>query len=266
MQGATYENVRDKDKELFFRISKSVNCPKHFHRNFELLFILDGECKVCVNEKEFVAKKDEIIFVSNYYTHSYTASDNIKKYVLIIPDNMNADFVNKFKNYTLPSHLADHEFNRRIFDILSSEDFNNLPNLSKKGYVLVIFGLLLKHYPSVPIESNSDIETIVNILNYIDENYDKGITLESISSVFGYNKYYFSKLFNRYVRENLTSYINIVRVQNLVKKAVKLQRPNITDLAFEFGFDSLATFYRYFKEVYKCSPTTYLEQMRKHKT
>lgn len=265
MQGATYENIRDKDKELFFSLSKSRDCPKHFHRNFELLYITNGECYVNVNGTEFVAKKDEIVFVSNYYTHTYTASDDIEKYVLIIPDNMNADFVNRFKKHTLPAHLNDVEFNRRIFDILSSENFNDLPTLSKKGYVLVIFGLLLKHYPAVDIESNSDIEVIVRILNYIDENYDKNITLESISSAFGYNKYYFSKLFNRYVRENLTSYINIIRVQNLVKKAVKMPKPNITDLAFEFGFDSLATFYRYFKEIYHCSPTAYLEEIRKHK-
>ena len=82
----------------------------------------------------------------------------------------------------------------------------------------------------------------------------------SISAAFGYNKYYFSKLFNRYIGENMSSYINLVRLQQMMKKAKRKSDVNITELAYECGFDSLSTFYRYFKKVYGINPTEALKE------
>ena len=92
-------------------------------------------------------------------------------------------------------------------------------------------------------------------LNYIDEHYAGPLSLDSISSVFGYNKYYFSRLFNTYIGENLNNYINMVRIRNLVSSAKKKDNPNLSELVFENGFDSMTTFYRSFSKFYDRSPT-----------
>ena len=262
MENFFYEGNRDKQYDLHFQNSFTLNCPKHFHRNFELLYIKDGEpFPVEVNGVKYQAGADDIIFVTNYYVHSFESCGH-NQYCLIVPPFISGDFASKFKKKTFSPILNDKEFNKTLLPLLENDDMLNGSQIIKKGYMLVLVGKLLDHYPMVKLETNPDIEIVVKILNYIDENYDKDITLDSISSVFGYNKYYFSKLFNKYVKENLTSYINIVRIQNVMQKARKVSKPNIAQLAFENGFDSLATFYRYFSKLYNTSPTEYLEKLK----
>jgi len=103
------------------------------------------------------------------------------------------------------------------------------------------------------------MSTIVAALNYIDEHYSEPITLETLASVFGYNKYYFSRLFNSYIGENINSYINMVRINNVLALAKKQQKANLCELAYACGFDSMATFYRNYARYYEKPPTALLK-------
>ncbi|MBE5732873.1 MAG: AraC family transcriptional regulator [Clostridiales bacterium] len=264
MKNVLYENTRDKDSALYISVSKSKHCNIHFHRNFEILYVTRGEMEGEVNGVPFNAQEDDIVFVSNYYTHYHNCTQEPHEHCcVIVPAGMSADFIGKFKNKTFPCLLNDKEFNRKIKDILLIPEFNSMPELVKKGYMMVVFGMLLDHYDTVEVETSPDTELIIQILNYIEDNYQKDLTLDTLAKQFGYNKYYFSKLFSRYVKENLTTYINIIRLQHLMKQAVKQSKPNIASLAFDNGFDSLATFYRYFSKMYGCSPSEYLSSIKK---
>ena len=114
--------------------------------------------------------------------------------------------------------------------------------------------------PSVPVTTTPNIGIIVQALGYIDDHYAEPITLDSISSEFGYNKYYFSRLFNSYIGDTLNSYINMVRVRKVVSAAQKQSAPNLSVLVFENGFDSMTTFYRNFSKYYDKPPTEVFRQ------
>lgn len=263
MKNVLYENFIDKSSNLRIGLSNSKKCNIHFHRNFEILYVTKGAMQGEVNGVPFVAEQDDIVFVSNYYTHYHKCIKEPNEYCyVIVPANMSSEFIGKFKNKTFPCLLSDKEFNRKIKEIIVIPNFNGLPEMVKKGYMMVVFGMLLSHYETVDVETSPDTELIIQILNYIEDNYQKDLSLENLAKHFGYNKYYFSKLFSRYVKENLTTYINIIRLQHLMKQAVKQSKPNIASLAFDNGFDSLATFYRYFSKMYGCSPSEYLSQVK----
>ena len=259
MYNIIYEGDHDKRKDTYLftpTYKKGSETSLHFHRSFELSYIVDGDMTVSVNGKDFTAINDDIVFVQKFYSHRYCATRDSDKFVFIIPPNIYDDFEKILAQKTLPALLSDKEFNKTLLPTIRKmyEDVDNMPKLVKRGYLSVILGKLIEHYPLEPIQSDSNIDLLVSILNYIDDNYDKNLTLESVSGAFGYNKYYFSKLFNRYIGENINNYINIIRLQKLVEKAKKSPDLNITELAFEFGFDSLSTFYRCFNKIYGASP------------
>ena len=102
-----------------------------------------------------------------------------------------------------------------------------------------------------------NLEIMVDILQYINMHYKEPLTLEGVASAFGYNKYYFSRIFNRYIGESLSNYINVVRVQNFMRAANEEKNPQISRLAEECGFESMPTFYRAFEKLYGESPKKY---------
>ena len=213
----------------------------------------------CIDEIIVVAKKDEIIFVHKYYVHSFEPKTEYNKYVLIISANYAEDIDKILKNETLSPKLSDTEYNRTvikpILDKLYSE--KDMHRLVKKGYVNVLIGHLFDNYPSSEVKTSANIEIMVDILHYVNDHYKEPLTLDSVAAAFGYNKCYFSRIFNKYIGENLSNYVNVVRLQNFMREAQRLENPKISAIAAECGFSSMPTFYRAFEKIYGESPKKY---------
>lgn len=256
-QAAFYESVHDKEQPVrFFRGENGITLP-HFHRCIEMLYITEGRVLGVVDGERFYAEKDDVIFARRCAVHELTPSPAYKDYVLIIKAQYEDDFAPLLEKETLPPLLSDKAFNRTLLPLfLELENKETLASvLMTKGYIDVIFGKLLSHYKRTPVVAAPNMSTIVAALNYIDEHYSEPIALETLASVFGYNKYYFSRLFNSYIGENINSYINMVRINNVLALAKKQQKANLCELAYACGFDSMATFYRNYARYYEKPPT-----------
>ena len=261
-----YEALHDKNDVVEIHIGLNGTTLPHFHRSFEMLYVCKGTARFTINGETFVAGRDEIAFVHKCCVHELQPSDDFFDYVMIIGPRFSEDFAKLFQKKTLQPYLADSEFNRTVrpyFEKMHALAPKNGPadELMKKGLANVIVGSLLTHYPSVPVTTTPHIGIIVQALGYIDDHYAEPITLDTISSEFGYNKYYFSRLFNSYIGDTLSSYINMVRVRKVVSAAQKESDPNLSALVFENGFDSMTTFYRNFSKYYDKPPT---EVFRRH--
>lgn len=247
MKDIYYESSKDTSSALFAQTQKEFNGRLHFHRAFELAYILSGNADYVVEDERFVAFENSIVFCHCYYRHK--SYDNLphKKHVIAVPENLTSDISAKFKEFTLPSLLVDTEFNKTIlpyFNLLTQSS-TNISSMVMKGYANIIFGLLAEHYESVSIKSrNKNIAVIADILSYIDANFREPLTLDSLASVFGYNKTYFSRIFNRHIGMSLNNYLNMVRLTAFEERIKQSDSKSVADTAFECGFTSLATFYR----------------------
>lgn len=250
--GITYEYFHDRDTSLTAAFGVNNTPLPHFHRSIEILYIIDGKMRCEVEDETFVAEADDIVFVHNYAVHSFEPVGSYRKYFLVVPMNYADDVEKFFKSNTLPAHLTDKTFNRKLRRVFAKlyTHTDDLPPLVKKGYVNVIFGFLISHYPTLEFVKKEGIEIIVDILAYIDAHHAEKITLDSISQAFGYNKYYFSKLFNRYVGETLNNYVNIVRLQHFAAISKDDEKTTVSERAFACGFESLTTFYRYYNRMH----------------
>ena len=111
------------------------------------------------------------------------------------------------------------------------------------GLCNTIIGSLINNYPFSKDNSKSN-NIAIDIINFIEQNFKNQLNLKIISSYFGYNTNYFSKLFNHLFNCSLTDYINYIRF-NYVKKNKEKYSGSLLKLVFEAGFESLSTFYRY---------------------
>ena len=265
-QTAFYEYYHDRNSNfVFFKnktpITESVDA--HFHRCIEVMYISEGRLRAEVDGEVFTAEKDDIIFVRRCAVHELHPDPGFTHYVLIVKSAYANDFDPDLEKETFPPLLSDKEFNRALL----SECFEKMDRadvkdnfLVAKGYVDIFMGRLLSHYERRPAESAPNLSTVVSVLNYIDDHYAENITLDDLARQFGYNKYYFSRLFNAYIGENLNNYINMVRVQKLVAAASRKEKENFSDLAYDFGFDSMTTFYRHFSRIYGKTPKEILRK------
>ncbi len=263
-----FESFRKKADEYLTTIQNATHYPLHFHSVIEITYIQKGSCLSTINNADIKASTDDIIFASNYYPHSYRTTKNAKRFIFFPQININFNENVLPNELTFPPVLTDKEFNKtHILPILKKiyhTERNQNEVISPPAQKLILDGLtsmfwgeLLNNYQDRLVKRELQIEQFADILIYIDNNYTEKITLENLSDKFGYNKCYFSKMFNTYMHTNLNNYINNIRIKAFITKYLKNRTENITHLAYEVGFDSKSTFYREFTRIYNCTPKEY---------
>lgn len=93
-------------------------------------------------------------------------------------------------------------------------------------------------------------------LDYIQNNFEKSISLEGMASLCNISSSYFSKLFNKITGSSFANYINLIRVERACELLIGTDTP-ITVIALDLGFDDSSYFNRVFKRLAGVSPSQY---------
>lgn len=91
------------------------------------------------------------------------------------------------------------------------------------------------------------------VLTYIETNLDDVLSVEELSSICGYSRFHFQRIFKEYVGENIGSYINRIRIERSAFM-LKYQYKKISAVGMRAGFNSNTAFTRAFKKYYHLSP------------
>lgn len=98
---------------------------------------------------------------------------------------------------------------------------------------------------------------VVNVIEWIRLYYNKPITVQGLSDMFGYNPTYLSSLFHKYAGYPLRNYINRTRIaisKNLLTNDINLTVKAISKLC---GFTDEKLYMKVFKKIEGITPTQY---------
>jgi AraC family transcriptional regulator len=97
---------------------------------------------------------------------------------------------------------------------------------------------------------------INNVINYINDNLDKSLSLNELADTANFSSYYFHRIFVAVVGESINSYTNRTRIQKSAR-LLKFSNSPISDIAYECGFSSPSTFSRSFKQHFEITPSIF---------
>ena len=112
------------------------------------------------------------------------------------------------------------------------------------------------HCKPLPESSMNNLH-INHIITFIKNNYDKDITIKSMSSLLHLSPSYLQTLFKNEMDVNIVTYINNIRLEH----AVSMMHDKTYDLKYIAqlcGFKTYRNFYNNFVKRYKIPPTEYL--------
>lgn len=101
---------------------------------------------------------------------------------------------------------------------------------------------------------------VKKILNYVNNNYDKDLTLSGLSEQMNVSPNYISRIFKDEVGKTLFNYINEVRVEQ-AKKLMHQQELKIYEIGEKVGFKSSVHFNIVFNKLTGCSPKQYRDSL-----
>lgn len=103
-------------------------------------------------------------------------------------------------------------------------------------------------------ESPNEYKIRINrVINFILQNLTEDLSLKKLAKIADYSPFHFQKIFISLVGESPRQYVNRVRLETAAHALVMLREKSVTEIAFDNGFSSSATFARSFKDYFGVS-------------
>jgi AraC-like DNA-binding protein len=258
---------------------KLDECPKGEHRHmfFELVYILSGTGRQCINNNKFNYRAGHMFLITPEDCHSFEIETTTEFFFLrfgnvyIRSKDFHTDDVQRLE-YIL--HNASHQpgcilknhvdkpLVRSLIEAMVSEfvnrDLYNKELISKMvdTMIVVVARNIAKYIPAAVKEDAE--EKALDLLNYIQANIynPEKLRAENLSQTFGISEHYFGKYFKKHANETLQQYIANLRVR-LVEARLRFSDMRIGEIANELGFTDESHLNKFFKSQKGLSPKAF---------
>ncbi len=234
----------------------------HWHRDFELIRILQGRFELTLNEECFILKEGQSAVIPGGIIHGGEPRECRYECLVFSPELLYASQ----KCRHLIKAFVRHPV---IFD--NDEDINYIFDSflrSSAGYELQVLGRLygitgkiVEAMPDNPVAPNDGLEKIKSAISVIEEKYTQKITLSELANVCGMNANYFSRFFKKITHQTPFEYILAYRVEAACEKLLSGEE-SVTDVCYSCGFNDLSYFIHIFKRYKGISPKKYIQKQK----
>lgn len=102
----------------------------------------------------------------------------------------------------------------------------------------------------------TNLETIQEIVDYIENHLEERLNLDRLSKAAGYSKYHLGRMFSNIVGMSVHTYIQRRRLTEAARRLIFTSDP-VLDIALLSGYETQQSFTAGFKKLYRCSPQIY---------
>lgn len=107
-----------------------------------------------------------------------------------------------------------------------------------------------------------DDKTIIEIQQYIEENYSEKLTVDELTGRFNLTRRTFERRFKKATKNTVAEYIQRVKIE-AAKKLLESGRKNVSDIMNEVGYADVQTFRDIFKKITGMTPVDYMHKYNK---
>ena len=259
---------------MFSREKTAFDFPLHYHDEFELNFIQNAKgAKRMIGDHAEEIDDLELVLVGPNLQHGWFTHNCTSKEIKEITIQFHRDlFDSKFLKRNQMIFIRNM-FERSLRGILFSKEtiqfiMPRLKALSQRsGFdsVLELMSILHDLSTSRNIRTLSDtsfnnIETLTYnsrrielIMNYINHNFDKTITLNEAARIAAMSEVALSRFFKQRTGKTFIDTLNEIRLGNASRMLIETTH-SINEIAFKCGFNNISNFNRIFKKKKDCTP------------
>lgn len=252
-------------------VVRDVNQSKHFHSEMEILYVLDGQVEVAVQDKSWTMNKDDVIVINSGVAHEIKTVGEHNIFCIVKYDyHVLTEVVSQSGTMFVCNSCADVENDfEEIKSIIKEMIYGEVLYTRKtRSYQYSLFyhlldilaeNYMIEHLHINPEEYQAD-EKLQKVIHYIHKNYQDGISLSELAEEMYISTSTLSRFFKKQTGIYFAEYVSQIRMQYAVNEMLYSNK-NITKIAMDCGFSNVSSFNKVFRETFCCSPTEYRARM-----
>jgi AraC-like DNA-binding protein len=284
MKIAKIRLLQQPNKSFIVHNERSPFAPWHHHPEYELVLILKGKGRRMVGDHVDRFEENDLVFTGPFLPHQWICdsenSENIENLqneafvIQFVYDFLGDKFFELPENTSLKKFLREssrgYEFcgksKREIISILQRmSSMNDVERLYALFAVFEIFQASNDyHYLSSPASVESflleDNEPMKKTLQYILQNFQKQIQIKDLLEITNMSYATFYSSFKRAYILSFKDYLLNIRVGYACKLLID-ETLNISQIAYDCGFENISNFNRQFKRIKNITPSQFQKQL-----
>lgn len=261
--------------KVFHYENEEFDAPWHFHPEFELTYIVNSGGIRYVGDSVMEFEAGDLVLLGANLPHCWkntgTGGQLAKSIVVQWPEDLLGEgWLDKDEFIGIRKLLASASRGLQ-FDLKELDgvlpllyELNDQAPFEKILSLLKVLHILAKgrHYKFLSGDNftaklnHRANERINQIHNFVRENYQNRITLAQISSLVNMSEETFCRFFKRTFNKTFFTFLNEYKIKLACKFLIESDQ-QVTEIAFQCGYESLPFFYRQFNKFMGCSPLAY---------
>lgn len=252
----------------------------HYHKELEIICILEGRLDVTVEESQYVLNGGDVIIIGAKELHKDRCYQQYGlKYIVLqfdIEQFVENSTLNYFRSISQPG-FALHKLNyilkehpdvaRQALDSVQGilqemqekrEGYEMAASLLVKSIMLAL--LRNDNRQLIRLKERGDMTRLKPVLDYVEENLENRIQVEEVCRIANVSYYYFVKYFKKVMGMSFLEYVNFKKIKK-AERMLLTQDVSVTQVADSIGMPNMAHFYKVFKKYNQCSPNEYRKKM-----
>lgn len=282
---ATFEKV-EKRKGTSFSVVSYTNpyfaAPLHIHPEYELILIEEGKGLSFVGDSIQELSPGDFMLIGKNLPHLWLSADEYYQNSGLVSRSVYTQFDDRI----FPASLHDIPELENIYSLLKKsqkgvfftggsiealkELFRSL--VTKEGFEKIegLYTLLYRlssecNHATLTTEnyinSDSTEDLIINKVHlFINKNYQNNIALEDIACNVGMNPSALCRYYKKHTGKRMFEYLTELRISYATKLLIN-KNINISQVAYDCGYNSLSHFNHQFKQVTGYTPSEYAQKL-----
>ncbi len=254
--------------------SEKSQIEPHEHEFIELVYVLSGGGTHYINEKAYEVKRGSLLCINVGDVHRFSTPEtmgyvNLYLHPLCVQSSLPATNIYDVLHCVFPeAPLPPGQKHIRLSGSVLTEWERLIESMHREfrqqnhgytvvinGYMQALFALVLRTL--LPKEERPQVELLTaELLDYIEKNYTKRLTLTELAARFYYHPVYLGRLFHEMFQVSFKEYVCEKR---LARAEQQLREGGLTidEVALSSGFSDKKFFYEMFKKKHGCTPLEY---------
>jgi AraC-like DNA-binding protein len=264
---------------IFRKFGKvAFDAPYHFHPEYELTYIINGEGKRYVGSHMADFSAGDLVLLGSNLPHCWKLEDTDKSFasgeaivIQFTSDFLGNDFFSRSEMQHIQKLLeksasgicfkgATREIvNTRLMQLTEERsNFRMLVSLLEILQQLATTGeySTLDQQRNLAEKSVTEQERVNPVFAYLVENFRNQVTLEEAASIANMTPNAFCKYFKKATRKTFMETVIEYRLNYATQQLVQTDKP-ISEISFDSGFGDVSHFYKMFKSKMQVSPLNY---------
>ncbi len=246
--------------------------PLHWHSEFEVIRVLEGRLSIYLNDSAYSMMPGDVMLIPSGTLHRgepHNCKYDCAVFDLRIASGYNAPRISELIQPLISSDAAIEripprakEIGNTLLDTVSAGkpyfEISAAAQVAEMIYTLYSSGAVLREGGTDKrIAHRRAIITL--LVDKVEKEYNSKITLSDLSEIAGMNEKYLCRFFKSYTGQTPIDYINRLRIDRACFE-MTVNRMNVTDAAYECGFNELSYFSKMFKRYKGVTPGQYKQR------